>query len=138
MNALILVDIQHDFLPGGALAVPEGNAVISVANRMMQNFDLVVATQDWHPPDHVSFVDNHPGHQLGDVVEVDGLEQILWPVHCVPGTWGVELSSDLKLDEIDYHIHKGATARALIAIALILIMRMPTQPVCTIILPCIT
>ena len=83
MKALILVNIQNDFLPGGALPVPQGDAVVPSCNRLQRSFDLVVATQDWHPADHQSFAVNHPGRKVGDVIELDGLKQVLWPVHCV-------------------------------------------------------
>ena len=111
MNVLLLVDLQNDFLPGGALAVPHGDAVIPVANRLMPYFDLVVATRDWHPPDHVSFARNHPGCRPGDVIDVDGLPQVLWPVHCVPGTAGAEISDALDRDAIDHYIRKGTNPR---------------------------
>ena len=88
MNALVVVDLQTDFCPGGALAVPEGDRVIPLVNRIQSRFDLVVATQDWHPPDHLSFAANHPGRSPGEVIELNGLEQVLWPVHCVQGTPG--------------------------------------------------
>ena len=88
MIALILVDIQNDFCPGGALAVADGDQVVPVANDAMRRFQLVVATQDWHPANHGSFAANHPGKKPGDVIELNGLRQILWPVHCVQGTRG--------------------------------------------------
>ena len=87
-RALILVDIQNDFLPGGALAVPEGDLVVPVANRLRPHFEIVVATQDWHPLDHGSFASNHPGTTHGDLGELGGLPQIYWPDHCVQGTLG--------------------------------------------------
>ena len=96
MKALILVDIQNDFLPGGVLAVPEGDAVIPVANRLQAVFPLVVATQDWHPANHGSFAANHPGKKLFEQTDLNGLSQTLWPVHCVKGTSGAELASGLK------------------------------------------
>ena len=80
-KALILVDIQNDFLPDGALAVPDGDQVIPVANQLIPKFELVVATQDWHPANHGSFASMHPAHQPGDLIELHGLEQILWPDH---------------------------------------------------------
>lgn len=107
MNALILVDIQHDFLPGGALAVPDGDQVIPIANEKMGDFDLVVATQDWHPPNHGSFASQHEGKEIGDVTELNGLEQILWPDHCVQGTNGAELAPELDQNRIDKVIRKG-------------------------------
>ena len=96
MKALIVVDVQNDFCPGGALAVPEGDRVVPVVNGLMPRFDLVVATQDWHPADHGSFAANHPGRKPGEVIDLDGLEQILWPVHCVEGTPGAEFHPDLN------------------------------------------
>ena len=95
MKALILTDIQNDFLPGGALAVPEGDAVIPAANRLQAVFSLVVATQDWHPADHGSFAANNPGTQPGQVIDLHGLPQVLWPVHCVQGTRGAEIHDEL-------------------------------------------
>ncbi len=96
MNALILVDLQNDFLPGGALVVPHGDEVIPVANSLEKKFELVVATKDWHPADHVSFAVNHPGKRPGDVVTLDTGEQVLWPVHCVRQTAGAELAPALN------------------------------------------
>jgi nicotinamidase/pyrazinamidase len=110
MKALILVDIQNDFLPGGALAVPAGNEVVPVANRLLRSFDLVVATQDWHPADHGSFAGNHPGKVPGDIIELDGLTQILWPVHCVQGTFGAELVPGLDKTRISKIFPKGTDA----------------------------
>ncbi len=107
MNALILVDIQNDFVPGGALAVPEGDQVAGVANRLIPHFDLVVATQDWHPADHMSFASQHPGREIGEQVDLDGLTQILWPDHCVEETSGAEFVADLDADAIDQIIRKG-------------------------------
>ncbi|TNF26284.1 MAG: bifunctional nicotinamidase/pyrazinamidase [Deltaproteobacteria bacterium] len=95
MRALILVDLQNDFLPGGALAVPNGDAVIPVANALLPRFEIVVATQDWHPADHMSFAAQHPGRSPGEVVDLDGLPQVLWPVHCVQGTRGAEFAAPL-------------------------------------------
>jgi len=107
MNALIVTDIQNDFLPGGALAVPRGDEVVPVANRLMDRFELVVATQDWHPADHGSFAANHPGRNIGDVIDLNGLQQVLWPVHCVQGTPGAELSPDLGRSRIERVFRKG-------------------------------
>src|SRR3954451_15554869 len=88
MRALILVDIHNDFLPGGALAVPSGDEVVPVANKLMEEIELVVATQDWHPAGHGSVAANPPGKKPGDVIDLHGLRQILWPAHCVQGTKG--------------------------------------------------
>ncbi len=111
MQALLLVDLQNDFLPGGALAVPGGDEVIAVANRLMPGYPFVVASQDWHPPDHLSFASQHPGKQVGETVEVDGLEQILWPDHCVQHTRGADFCARLDLDRIHEVVRKGADRR---------------------------
>jgi len=107
MRALVLVDIQNDFLPGGALAVPHGDEVIAVANRVATTFDLVVATQDWHPRDHGSFAANHPGKKVGDVIDMHGLPQVLWPVHCVQGTAGAEFAPALDASRVRRVFQKG-------------------------------
>ena len=107
MKALILVDLQNDFCPGGALAVSEGDEVIPVANSLQPKFELVVATQDWHPADHGSFATNHEGTKPGDVIDLDGLEQVLWPTHCVQGTPGAELHPELDRDRIARVFQKG-------------------------------
>ncbi len=106
-DVLLLVDIQNDFLPGGTLAVPCGDSVIEVANRLMPHFDLVVATQDWHPADHGSFAENHAGTKPGDVVELDGVQQHLWPSHCVQGSSGADLAVELEASRIDHIVLKG-------------------------------
>jgi nicotinamidase/pyrazinamidase len=111
MKALIIVDVQNDFCPGGALAVPEGDRVVGVVNRQHRQqpgFDLVVATQDWHPADHGSFAANHPGRRPGEQITLDGLPQILWPVHCVQGTPGAELHPALDRSQIVRVFRKGA------------------------------
>ena len=107
MEALILIDLQNDFMPGGALAVPAGDEVVAVANEMIGLFDLVVATRDWHPADHSSFAVNHPGHEPGEVIELDGLAQVLWPVHCVQNTFGAELVRGLDSSGIQHVFFKG-------------------------------
>ena len=107
MNALVITDVQNDFCPGGALAVPEGDRVIPVINRLQPHFDLVVATQDWHPPDHGSFAANHEGRKPGEVIELAGLEQILWPVHCVRHTAGAAFHEDLDHARIAAVFQKG-------------------------------
>lgn len=107
MNALILVDIQNDFCPGGALAVPEGDRVVAAANLIAPKFDLVVATQDWHPADHGSFASSHEGKKPGDVIELAGLQQILWPDHCVQNTAGAEFHPELKTSLIKKTFRNG-------------------------------
>ncbi|MDZ7620812.1 MAG: bifunctional nicotinamidase/pyrazinamidase [Patescibacteria group bacterium] len=107
MRALILIDLQNDFCPGGALAVPEGDAVIPMVNRLQRRFELVVATQDWHPADHRSFAINHPGRNPGEVIELNGLEQVLWPVHCVQDTPGAQWHSGLDTANLAHVFRKG-------------------------------
>ncbi len=94
-RALLLVDLQYDFMPGGALAVEHGDEVVAVACELAPQFAIVVATQDWHPIDHGSFAANHPGASPGQLGELAGLPQVLWPVHCVQGTRGAELHAAL-------------------------------------------
>lgn len=110
-QALILVDLQNDFLPGGALAVPEGDRVVPLANRLAKAFDLVVATQDWHPAGHGSFAASHPGRQPGEVTDLHGLSQVLWPVHCVQDTPGADFHPDLDRSRITRIFHKGTDPR---------------------------
>ncbi len=110
MNCLILVDLQNDFLPGGALAVPDGDAVIPVANKLQAAFPLVVATQDWHPANHGSFAANHPGKKVYDQIELGGVPQTLWPVHCVQNTKGAEFSPALNRERVVKAFHKGTDA----------------------------
>ena len=107
VKTLVIVDVQNDFCPGGALAVPEGDQLIEPINRLQGDFDLVVATQDWHPPDHGSFAANHPGRQVGEEIELHGLPQILWPIHCVEGTPGAEFHPKLDRSRIARVFHKG-------------------------------
>src|SRR5256714_7871098 len=111
MTALILVDIQNDFVPGGALAVPGGDQIVPICNRLMDRFELVIATQDWHPANHGSFAANHPGRRVGDVIELDGVSQVLWPVHCVQGTRGAELVKSLDLSRVARVFQKGTDPR---------------------------
>lgn len=106
-RALILVDIQNDFVPGGALAVERGDEVVPVANRVQPRLDLVVATQDWHPPDHGSFASNHSAKRPGDVIELHGLSQVLWPDHCVQGSAGAEFHPELDVSRVEEVIRKG-------------------------------
>lgn len=107
MQALIIVDLQNDFMPGGALPVPNGDDVVSIANRVMSRFELVVASQDWHPPRHSSFASQHPGHKPGDVIQLDGTEQVLWPDHCIQETAGAAFHRDLNTGGINKVFQKG-------------------------------
>ena len=94
-SALIIVDVQNDFLPGGALAVGKGDEVIPVINKVKDKFDLIVATQDWHPANHGSFAANHEGKKVGESISLNGLDQILWPVHCVENSIGADFHKSL-------------------------------------------
>jgi nicotinamidase/pyrazinamidase len=107
MNALLVVDIQNDFLPGGALAVADGDQVIPIINRLAESFSLVLATQDWHPANHGSFAANHPGRQPGEMIDLNGIRQILWPVHCVQGSPGAAFSSQLRAERFEKVFRKG-------------------------------
>ena len=106
-RALILVDLQNDFVEGGALAVPDGRAVVGIANRIMVQFDLVIATQDWHPADHKSFASQHPGISVGQQFVLNGQPQTAWPDHCIQGSFGAELVSNLDAGRISKIIRKG-------------------------------
>jgi nicotinamidase/pyrazinamidase len=106
-RALILVDLQNDFVPGGALAVTDGDRVVPIANTLLDRFDLVVATQDWHPADHGSFAANHAGRNVYDVVDLNGLPQVLWPVHCVQETHGAEFVPGLDVSKVHKVFRKG-------------------------------
>jgi nicotinamidase/pyrazinamidase len=110
-RALLVIDVQCDFLPGGALAVPLGDQIISPINDIQPKFDLVVATQDWHPSDHGSFADQHDGRRPGEQIVLDGLEQILWPRHCVQLTHGAQLAGGLDTSAIRAVFKKGTNRR---------------------------
>lgn len=110
MKALILVDIQNDFLPTGTLPVPRGDEVVAVANRYMPGFEIVVASQDWHPATHGSFAANHAGKNPGQMIDLGGMPQMLWPVHCVQGTPGAEFARGLDRTRITHVTRKGMDA----------------------------
>lgn len=107
MKALIVVDVQNDFLPGGALAVPDGDVVVPVINQLMPQYELVVATQDWHPAEHESFASRHLGHAPGDVIDLHGVQQILWPDHCVQHSAGASFAAGLDVAQFDHVVRKG-------------------------------
>ncbi|QNH61040.1 bifunctional nicotinamidase/pyrazinamidase [Hymenobacter sediminicola] len=107
MKALLLIDIQNDFVPGGALAVAGGDAIIPLVNRLQPHFGLVVATQDWHPAGHGSFASSHPGRQPFEQTELHGLPQTLWPDHCVQGTAGADFHPALDQHRIEAIFRKG-------------------------------
>ena len=106
-KALIIVDVQYDFIPGGALAVPGGDEIIPVINQLSPQFDLIVATQDWHPGNHGSFASNHPGQSPGDIISLNGLTQILWPDHCVQNTPGAAFVKELDMSRVSRVFQKG-------------------------------
>lgn len=107
MKTLIIVDAQIDFMPGGALEVKGGDRIIPVINKILPQFDLVVATQDWHPRNHKSFAVNHSGKKEFEIIELNGLEQKLWPPHCVQETKGADFHPDLKTGRIEAIFRKG-------------------------------
>lgn len=107
MKTLIIVDVQNDFLPGGSLAVPRGDEIIPVINIIQADYDLVVATQDWHPADHGSFSSNHPGTQAMETIDLFGIQQVLWPDHCVQGTLGASLNLELDQKRVAAIFRKG-------------------------------
>jgi len=107
MNALLIVDLQNDFCPGCALAVPEGDEVVPIINDLSDAFDHVIQTQDWHPVGHQSFASSHPGHDPMDEIEVEYGQQTLWPDHCVQGTDGAEFHPDLNTTRSELIIRKG-------------------------------
>jgi len=107
MKTLILIDVQNDFMPYGALPVAEGDQIVPIINKIIYKFDLVVATQDWHPKNHISFASNHKDKKLFDVMDLDGFKQTLWPDHCVQGTSGAEFHPDLETKPIEAIFRKG-------------------------------
>lgn len=110
MKALIIVDVQNDFLEGGSLSVPNGNKVIPVINQLQSDFELIIATQDWHPENHKSFAANHTDKKEFEEINLNGLKQTLWPVHCVQGSFGAEFHKDLITNKIEAVFRKGIDA----------------------------
>ena len=108
--ALVMIDIQNDFCPGGALAVADGDAIVALVNAIQQRFAIRVLTQDWHPADHTSFAANHPGAEPFSTTEMDYGAQVLWPVHCVQGSAGAAFHPGLATDGADLVIRKGFRA----------------------------
>ncbi len=106
-DILLVIDLQNDFCPGGALAVPEGDAVVPVANRLAAAFPHLLLTQDWHPPGHTSFASSHPGRQPFETIEVAYGAQTLWPDHCIQGSAGAEFHPDLEVAGAELIIRKG-------------------------------
>ncbi|MHA3737324.1 bifunctional nicotinamidase/pyrazinamidase [Pseudomonas sp. Eth.TT006] len=106
-TALLVIDVQNDFIPGGQLAVPEGDLIVPLINRLGGLFNQVVIAQDWHPAGHASFAASHPGRQPYEVIQLPYGEQVLWPQHCVQGTVGAEFHPDLTLPHAQLIIRKG-------------------------------
>ncbi|QCK14245.1 bifunctional nicotinamidase/pyrazinamidase [Mangrovivirga cuniculi] len=112
MKTLLIVDVQYDFLPGGALEVHDGDKIIDGINDIQDKFDLIVATQDWHPDGHFSFVSSHKGKEPFDKITLDNdEEQVLWPDHCVQGSKGAEISRDLNTNKVQAIIRKGTNPK---------------------------
>lgn len=106
-KALIIIDVQNDFILGGSLAVEEGNQIIPEINRLILDFELVIATQDWHLSDHKSFASQHSGKNVFDIIDLNGMEQVLWPDHCIQGTHGAEFHKDLNMNMVEAIFRKG-------------------------------
>ncbi len=106
-DVLLVVDVQNDFLPGGALAVPDGDAVVPAVNRLAGSFQHVVLSQDWHPPGHLSFASSHPGKAPFDMIDMPYGPQVLWPDHCVQGTLGATISPWLDIPRAELVVRKG-------------------------------
>lgn len=107
MDCLLLIDLQNDFMPGGPLAVPGGDEVIPVANRLAGRFQHVLSSQDWHPWNHGSFASQHSGRDPGEIVDLDGVRQILWPDHCIQDTRGADFHRDLDRSLLNTVFRKG-------------------------------
>lgn len=107
MKTLIIVDVQNDFIPGGALAVPNGEEIVPLINELQSKFDLVIATQDWHPAGHASFASSHKNAEQFEVIKWNGLDQVLWPDHCIQNSKGAEFHPELETSAIEAIFRKG-------------------------------
>lgn len=107
MKALLLIDVQNDFMPGGALPVPEGDKIVPIINELQKKFELVVATQDWHPKGHSSFASSHDGKKEFDIIKAHGLDQVLWPDHCIQNSTGAAFHPQLVTANIESIFRKG-------------------------------
>ena len=110
MKTLVLVDIQNDFLKGGSLAVPQGEKIIKPINKIIKQYDLVIATKDWHPKNHISFASNHPDKKIGDIINVNGVDQVLWPDHCIQNSYGSDFPEQLDISKLAKVVYKGSDA----------------------------
>jgi len=106
-EVLVIVDVQNDFCPGGALAVPDGDAIVPAVNRLAAQFSHIILTQDWHPPGHASFASSHPGKQPLEIIQAAYGQQILWPDHCVQGTQGAAFHAGLAVARAELVLRKG-------------------------------
>ena len=107
MRTLVVIDVQNDFMPGGHLEVPQGDRIVPVINRLQEYFDLVVATQDWHPQNHKSFASNHLNKKPFETIKIHGVKETIWPDHCVQGSKGAEFHPDLEINKIAAIFRKG-------------------------------
>jgi nicotinamidase/pyrazinamidase len=107
MKTLVIIDLQNDFMPGGTLEVPGGDEIIQVINQLQQSFGLVIATQDWHPENHMSFASNHQGKKPFDTIKWEGMDQILWPDHCIRNSRGAEFHPRLDMGKVEAIFRKG-------------------------------
>ena len=108
MKALIIVDMQKDFMPGGPMGIQDADLLVPLHNRLIEKFELVLATNDWHPPNHISFAVNHPGKKEGETLQTPWGEQILWKSHCVQKTEGAEFASGLNTEAFAKVFYKGS------------------------------
>jgi nicotinamidase/pyrazinamidase len=111
MKALLIIDVQNDFCPGGNLAVPEGDAVVPIINKLIDQFDIIIQTQDWHPANHSSFASNHAGKNPYDTIELEYGTQVLWPDHCIQNSLGAAFHPELNTEKTQVIIRKGFRAK---------------------------
>ncbi|WP_300433852.1 bifunctional nicotinamidase/pyrazinamidase [Christiangramia sp.] len=111
MKTLVIIDAQNDFMPGGTLAVPNGDRIVPLINQLQEKFDLVIATQDWHPEKHASFASSHAGAKEFEVITLDGLDQVMWPEHCIQNSDGANFHPDLETSGIEAIFRKGTNIR---------------------------
>ena len=111
MKTLVIVDVQNDFIKGGSLEVPYGESVIEPINNLVHDYQLVIATKDWHPKDHISFASNHNNKKIGDLIKINGMDQALWPDHCIQNSFGSEFPSTLDISNLEKTIYKGSDSR---------------------------
>jgi len=108
MKTLVIVDLQNDFIKGGSLEVSGGENIIDPINNILINYDLILATKDWHPKDHISFASNHKNKNIGDIIKINGMDQVLWQDHCVQNTFGSDFPESLNVSTVKKIIYKGS------------------------------